>query len=164
MVQFDVEGSPHTQGSKTARIVGKRIRVGGAVAIVAPRAILVEQANKQTKVRKSGALDRWRTRISAHARLAMVGDAIWDTGPCELSCEFRIKRPKSHYTTTGRITRKATTQVPPLDLSKLVRAVEDSLTAIIYRDDVQITHYGPMSKRYALRNETEGVSIKVSRL
>jgi Holliday junction resolvase RusA-like endonuclease len=77
-------------------------------------------------------------------------------------CEFRIARPKSHYTGTGRL-KKTTPEMQTYkpDLSKLVRAVEDSLTdAKIWTDDsIEI---GLMaSAEWAARGVEPGVRVEV---
>ncbi len=139
------------QGSKTGFVVGGRVR-------------LVEQANRPTKTRKAGALKRWRASIAEQARVAMGGRPPWQAH-CRLSCEFVFARPASHWTTTGKL-RKGAPDFPGVpDLSKLVRAVEDALTGIVYRDDSLVSSYGTMLKRYTKRRDgNPGVVVAVEKV
>ena len=66
----------------------------------------------------------------------------WDLGlQYEMTIEFHFRRPASHLTSKGALTKSA-----PLyptgrnigDLDKLVRAVLDSLTGICYYDDSSV--------------------------
>lgn len=157
-IEFSARGAPVPQGSKTGRIIGK-----GKDA----RVILIENANKANKSHKSGRLNRWRELIGECAnwqmrerRFEMMDRAV------ELSCEFVIPRSDSHYT---KVTRRLTASAPTFpslpDLSKLVRAVEDAMTGIVYRDDGLIVQYGTMRKRYADRlDAVGGVFVKVRAL
>lgn len=158
VIEFSVRGAPVQQGSKTGRIIGK-----GKQA----RVILIENANKANKSHPSGRLDRWRERIAKVAAYQMqeTGTELMDRS-VELSCEFVLPRSPSHYT---KASKRLTTSAPsdPMfpDLSKLVRAVEDAMTGIVYRDDGLIVQYGTMRKRYADRlDAVGGVFVKVRAL
>lgn len=146
-VRFSVAGTPVPQGSKVARVVGKCIKVGGQYAVLGARAVMTEISDMKTKTRPSGALTRWREAIALVAARAHQGEPF--EGPVELWCEFVLPRPKSHWTKSGRLTKSAPRYPGKPDLSKLVRAVEDALTGIVYRDDAQVVSYGDTSKRYA---------------
>lgn len=163
VIAFAVTGTPQSQGSKVASsYVGKRIKVGGAVAIINPRVVLVEQSDMKTKKFKSQRLKRWRAKIEHAARLAMKGAPFLDQA-VELHCEFVFQRPPSHWTKLGRLTKSARSKVPSKDLSKLVRAVEDALTKIVYRDDVLVIRYSNgTGKRFASKVDGRaGVLIEV---
>ncbi len=116
-----------------------------------------------TRTRRGGELDRYRGRIRTCAIEQMDGRAPIG-GAVELSAEFVISRPPSHYTAAMRLTKAARSRVPPLDLSKLVRAIEDAMTGVVYDDDVQITCYGRVTKRYASSGGIGGVKIAVREL
>ena len=113
--------------------------------------------------RKSGALDRYRGRIRQRAAVRM-GEHEPIPGAVELSAEFVLPRPDSHYTATGKLTKSAKDKIPPLDMSKLVRAIEDAMSKCVYRDDVQITRYADISKRWAERGGVGGVRVTVREL
>ena len=70
----------------------------------------------------------WRNLVAREAREAMKGDAPFDCS-MRLRIAFWLPRPKS--------VKRAEPTVKP-DLDKLVRAVLDGLTGIVYRDDAQV--------------------------
>ena len=55
-------------------------------------------------------------------------------------CEFRFKRPKSHFTGKGVLKQGAPEEMMQApDIDKLCRSVLDALTAYAYHDDKQVT-------------------------
>lgn len=68
--------------------------------------------------------------------------------PVEVSFDFCFQRPPS-------VPKKREHHVVRPDLSKLVRAAEDSLTGIIYMDDSQIVSYGRTRKHYGSPERVE---------
>lgn len=68
--------------------------------------------------------------------------------PVEASFVFYFQRPPS-------VPKKRTEHVVKPDLSKLVRAAEDSLTGIVFHDDSQIVSYGNTRKEYGLPERAE---------
>lgn len=169
-IEFKIGGAPLYQGSKIALISGKRemrkeMKKGRMVDVVwvrNPMASLIEQANRKTKTRKTGALTAWKERIAlTAARLAP--DILWQ-GRIELECIFVLPRSPSHFTTKGVLTKSAP-MIPGLDLDKMVRAVGDALTKVIYYDDVQIVGFGGTTKRFSETSKgVGGVFVKVTRL
>ena len=148
-IEFSVAGLPITQGSKTARVVGRRIQTKYGPAVLNARAVLTEQSDMKSKTRPSGALTAWRGKVAALAAAQMAGAGFWDCY-VELSCEFVIPRSPSHYTKVGRVLTKSAPAYPSYpDISKMVRAIEDAMTGVVYRDDGLIVRYGKMGKRYA---------------
>lgn len=116
-VKFTVQGVARPQGSKNAYRRGGRI-------------MLVESCKT---------LPAWRKSVSWYAQQAMQGREMF-TGAVLLYARFHFQRPKSHYTKKRNLRkgiRRRMTARP--DLSKLVRAIEDSMTKIVYKDDSQIT-------------------------
>ena len=114
-VSFVVFGTPAPQGSKTLTRYGMR------------------EANKGTRP--------WREAVAWHAAEAMVGRELL-TGPLALEATFWFPRPKSHYGTGRNLgVVKATAQLyvaTTPDLDKLLRAISDAMSGIVYRDDAQI--------------------------
>lgn len=166
VIEFSVAGSPVPQGSKQALISGRREKRGKDTWVRNPIASIVDSANRRKN--DKGALDRWRGWIAARATIVMRGRDIIDQA-VELNCEFVLPRPPSHYTDVSKRLRQGKTGAPEFptlpDLSKLVRAVEDSMTGIVYRDDGLIVQYGVMKKRYAATLEAVGgVRVKVRAL
>lgn len=72
-------------------------------------------------------------------------------GPVQLRVEFVFPRPKSHFG-SGRNAGALKAGAPEYmtrapDVDKLVRAIGDSLSGIVIRDDAQISHVNAW-KRY----------------
>lgn len=86
-------------------------------------------------------LKPWRNDVKAAATAAM-GSETPSFGPIDLVCHFVFQRPKAHYGTGGRA--EILKESAPLfvvkqpDLDKLIRAIGDALTGVVYRDDAQI--------------------------
>lgn len=75
-------------------------------------------------------------------------------GPVEVSVRFRFPRPKSHYGSgkNARIVKKTAPcycSTKP-DLDKLLRALNDSLTGIVWRDDSQVVCFNEVAKIYTV--------------
>jgi Holliday junction resolvase RusA-like endonuclease len=100
----------------------------------------------------------WKQQVAGAARDALIeareGDrfAALLTGPLRVRFEFFFVRPKGHYG-TGRNAHLVKASAPDFptvkpDTTKLVRAAEDALTGVLWRDDAQIVeqtaskHYG----------------------
>ncbi len=169
VIRFAVAGEPVPQGSKVAQIVGRRVRYHGAVAVLGAKVLLTEQADMSTKTRGRDRLKKWRGRIETAAAAAMrdlelVVPFVFDV---VLSAEFVLPRPPSHYKPNGDLTAKAkrdNAHPGKPDLSKLVRAVEDAMSGIVYGDDSQVQRYGAVFKRYAERGGRGGVIVEVKRV
>lgn len=118
-MKFTVLGTPKPQGSKHM------------VRTKSGRTLMLESCKD---------LRPWRDSVSSAAMDARTGPL--EAGPVQLCAEFYFVRPKSHYK-GGRPERGLSKSAPSIhahkpDLSKLVRAVEDSLSGVILRDDCQI--------------------------
>ena len=117
LLQFDVFGTAQPQGSSRAFVNKKTGRA------------IVTSSNPNLK--------DWRNLISAGAREAMQGLPPLDE-PVRIAVAFYLPRPKS-------VKRDEPTVKP--DLDKLVRAILDGLTNIVYRDDAQVIEV-QASKQY----------------
>lgn len=114
-VEITVTGTPVPQGSKT------RTKWG------------VREDNPQTAP--------WRATVAA-AGAEVMGEREPLTGPICLDVQFVFPRPRSHYG-TGRNADRLRPSAPILhavrpDADKLLRAIGDALTGIVWRDDAQI--------------------------
>lgn len=76
---------------------------------------------------RGSALAAWRSQIALTARNAGARPTL---EPVDIEMIFTILRPKT-------VTRPEPSVAP--DLDKLVRGVLDALTAVMYRDDSQVT-------------------------
>lgn len=130
VIDFTVYGKPQPAGSKRAfqhRHTGR---------------IVVTDANTKSR--------SWKNDVADAAAAAMNGRQLLD-GPLSLIVVFTVPRPKGHYG-TGRnsaVIRDSAPRWPAVkpDATKLVRAVEDALTGIVWRDDAQVVHQA-VTKRY----------------
>ena len=83
--------------------------------------------------------------------------------PVVLSVTFYFGQPKSHYG-TGRNAGKLKASAPihhanQPDLSKAMRAVEDAMSDIVYRDDRQICRYGTVEKLWTDAQERAVITV-----
>ena len=93
----------------------------------------------------------WRATVRAAAAQQRITRELYD-GPLALMVDFYLRRPKSHYR-TGKFSDQLKVSAPPLptkkpDTTKLLRAIEDALTGVLWKDDAQIT-LQVVSKSYA---------------
>lgn len=119
-VTFTVPGIAAPAGSKRGFINRKSGRV------------IITDDSKRSKP--------WQASVADAATEAMDGPLL--AGPLELILTFTVPRPQGHYG-TGRNagTVKQSAPLFPVvkpDVTKLVRAVEDALTGIVWRDDAQV--------------------------
>ena len=136
VIRFKVPGLARPQGSKTASV---NKYTGRAV---------MREANKN--------LPQWRTDVAQAADHAMDGHELL-TGPLLLDVAFIFVRPASHFTKTGKLVKgapDAPTGHNLGDTSKLVRAIEDAMQGIVYKDDAQITTLGRPRKRWGIAAAT----------
>jgi Holliday junction resolvase RusA-like endonuclease len=146
VVSFWVAGRPRTQGSKRAFIVPRK---GGG----RPRVVLTDDAGEEGKA--------WRSQVR-DAALAAWGDfrpAL--EGPVSVTFTFHTLRPQSHFG-SGRNCEQLKEHAPAFpvsrpDVLKCARAIEDSLTSVIWRDDAQIVTE-LLLKRYG---KVQGVQVDV---
>jgi Holliday junction resolvase RusA-like endonuclease len=128
-LQFTVLGRPQPAGSKRAFPVRK----GGQITGVA----VTDDAKRSRP---------WKDSVAHAAHYALLehsprGEGLLD-GPLELRVDFYVARPAGHYG-TGRNREHVKRSAParPVvrpDVTKLLRAVEDGCTGIIWRDDAQV--------------------------
>lgn len=128
--KFFVAGVPAPGGSKKAFIVNGRAHVTDDCKRNAP----------------------WRNSVSMFAASAHQGDPF--SGPICLDVEFVMPRIKAHFKTgkhAGMLKPGAPSRhtVKP-DATKLLRALEDALTGICWRDDAQVC-VQRVTKRYGDR-------------
>jgi Holliday junction resolvase RusA-like endonuclease len=113
MIEFVVPGIPAPQGSKTP---------------------WGSESNPATKP--------WRAMVAHYAHEAMEGRGFYLADPLVVSILFTFPRPKSHFR-TGKHSGVLRDDAPlwktsKPDLDKLVRAVLDGCTGIVWRDDSQV--------------------------
>lgn len=139
LVAFSVGGEAQTQGDLRASRFGK-----------------LYHSNPK--------LESWRTLVGHEARLAMAGRPLL-AGPLRLSVRFILPRPGYHFGTgrnAGQLKERFRHAYPDKqpDLDKLVRAIKDALTKIVWNDDGQVSRLGAQ-KDYAPEGEGAGVQVVV---
>jgi Holliday junction resolvase RusA-like endonuclease len=136
---FAVYGKPVPQGSVVAHVRGGRASIHYA---------------------SGSGLAVWRNQVTSAAQDAWGLDNVYG-GPMGVALIFRMKRPRNHYRdlqgTVRPAMRDARPDVMP-DLDKLVRAVLDALTGVVWRDDGQVCDI-MASKVYA---DSPGVDIVIT--
>jgi Holliday junction resolvase RusA-like endonuclease len=85
----------------------------------------------------------WKLEVASAARAAMLaqgatGEGLLLNGPLTLDVSFHMPRPKGHFGARGL--RPSAPDYPTTrpDVTKLLRAVEDALTGVVWRDDAQV--------------------------
>ncbi len=139
VVVVEVYGLPKPAGSKRVFLVGKD-----------RRPIVTDDCAKGGD---------WRATVQHAIARAHRGAPL--EGPLELSLYFTMPRPGGHLGRTGNLRPSAPaypTRKP--DVTKLVRAVEDAATGLLWRDDSQVVTQAA-AKRFG---ERPGVVIHCRRL
>lgn len=119
VVRFSVSGIPQTAGSKRAFPFK---RPDGSIGV------RVTDDNPQGR--------GWRALVVAEAQDAHQGSLL--EGPLFLHVVFRFARPKGHFGTRGLLPSAPPFPAVKPDATKLLRALEDALTAVVWRDDAQV--------------------------
>lgn len=124
-ITFWTSGTPRPAGSKRAFAIKRGGVPTGQVAVV-------DTSGVKGKT--------WRGDLRDAAKTAHQGRPL--EGPLKLCVVFHLQRPKSHYCggffERGLKLNMSTYHAQRPDTTKLLRAVEDALTGILWRDDAQI--------------------------
>lgn len=84
----------------------------------------------------------WRISVqwAAKEQLLAGAQAFAPGLPLTLVVDFTMPRPKAHFRANGTLKPTAPTRhTTKPDTTKLVRAVEDAITGILWHDDAQIS-------------------------
>lgn len=125
---------------------------------------------KPIMLESSKALKPWRRHVARVAKANLPADWKPIDGDVNLAVEFVFERPASHYGTgrnAGVVKDRFAGARPSSgsqgDLSKLVRALEDSLTdAGVWTDDRLVVSFDGTRKRYAAPGEPAGALVRIS--
>jgi Holliday junction resolvase RusA-like endonuclease len=79
----------------------------------------------------------WRRQVAQAAGEAMNGAGLLD-GALSLTVRFWVPRPKGHYGARGLRPSAPVYPTTRPDVTKLLRAIEDACTGIVWRDDAQV--------------------------
>ena len=145
MIDFFVPGLPKPAGSKKGFAIPNKQRPGKH------RVIITDDTGAPGKA--------WRADCKIYARDAHGGPPL--RGAISAMFIFTLPRPKAHYG-TGKNRGKLKGSAPKAhtirpDTTKLIRAVEDALSGIIWKDDAQIIRQTGV-KEYG---EIPGVMVSV---
>lgn len=131
LIEFEVTGRAASQGSIRYHPVSDS---DGKPLIRNGRPVLI--SHHDSKI-----LQPWRRRVAANARLAMGGRPPL-TGAVELVVTIYRPRPKTNYNSKGELKDDAPTYPATRpDTLKQVRAIEDALTGIVWKDDSQVVDH-----------------------
>ena len=90
----------------------------------------------------------WRADVAAHVRAAIGNGIVFPTGPVQLRLQFvmprRVAEPK----------RKTPPHTRKPDGDKLVRAIFDALTGLVYTDDAQVIEFSACKRTAAIGEQT----------
>jgi crossover junction endodeoxyribonuclease RusA len=128
-------------------VIGAKPVPQGSMVVVTPPAALRKGAPAVVAPVNASKMRSWRQRVTRAARA--TGEPMWVDTPLRLTVTFWLRKPKS--------AKRTAPSVRP-DLDKLVRAIGDAITGVLYKDDAQLTTLVAM-KRY-----TQGGDCVVIRL
>lgn len=112
------------------------------------------------RVYDPGTAEGWKSQVALALQPWVGQPAFRDAVHVEM--EFRFRRPKSHYTTKGELTKSARCDhLARPDVDNCVKAILDAITTLgIWQDDDQIVSI-VARKRYAHPNELPGASLEI---
>lgn len=131
LVVVEVRGLPKPAGSKRVFLVGKG---------EARRPVVTDDCRTGRD---------WRASVQDAIARAHPADPL--EGPLDVCFYFVVPRPRGHFRADGSTLRPSAAPYPTArpDVTKLVRAVEDAATGLLWRDDSQLVtqvatkRYGP---------------------
>lgn len=143
MIEFWVPGIPQPGGSKRAFPIKRK---DGSVGVA------VSDDNPKVK--------GWREVVVAYATEACTSPL---EGPVRLEIEFFLPRPQGHFSKKGlRASAPLFPAVRP-DTTKLVRALEDALAGLAWRNDAQVVIQNA-SKLYCAEGAQPGARVRIAAL
>ena len=144
-ITFTVLGKAATQGSKISHALYNRAT--GAPLMKNGRVITITREDNVD-------LKNWRNMVASAAREAYDGPLLLCA--IRLTVRFERPRPQSHFGSgkNAAVVKESAPRYPTTkpDTLKLVRAVEDALSKVIYGDDSQVCEHllfktwGPISR------------------
>jgi crossover junction endodeoxyribonuclease RusA len=132
---FNVYGKAQTQGSKRSVAIYRKGSDGKPVPVMKGGRVVTRTINDNKN------LTSWREQVASAAANAHTNSVLCLL-PIKMQVTFTISRPLGHYGTgkNEHVVKPSSpiyhTQKP--DSMKLVRAIEDSMTGVVYHDDSQI--------------------------
>jgi crossover junction endodeoxyribonuclease RusA len=135
MIEYIIEGTPRPQGSKR--------HVGGGIMV---------ESSKHVK--------NWRAFAKLKATIAMQGhDRIGKPNAVRLVIAFGFDRPQKHSTSKGLRVNAPLYHTSAPDTDKLLRALLDSMTGVVFEDDSQVAVINV--RKYYLKAAQTSVRVDV---
>lgn len=152
---FFVPGEPMTKGSHKGFILvsgpkGKKVLVEVTASMAA--ALVGSPWTARAMVVADRHVEKWERTIKIVASAYAPEEPL--TGAIRLAVNFILRRPQSVTA------KKRPYPIVKPDRDKMLRAVQDALTGIIYADDAQVVS-GPVDKEYGA---DPGVEITVEEI
>ena len=138
-ISFVVYGKSQPAGSKRAFALKRR---DGSLVTRGDGSPVVNVTDDNAKSRS------WKQDVAAAARREYSGPLV--DGALAVHVTIYRPRPKGHFRSNGALSKAGVEAPWPTgrpDVLKLVRAIEDSLTGVLWRDDAQIVRE-PIEKRW----------------
>lgn len=109
----------------------------------------------------SNKLRPWEKDVGSVARTFV--DPTWINAECSWGCamQFIFPRYKKDWTRMGTLKADAPADIWRYDLDKLVRAVLDALTGVVWRDDNRVTEIRAHKQYVQSPSDATGVLIHV---
>jgi crossover junction endodeoxyribonuclease RusA len=124
------------------------------------RAFVIPGTNRASVTDANPKAKGYKQTAALFASQAMAAGRLQPfEGPLILTVAFYRRRPKSHYTGSGKLSAKGVRTPYPTgkpDATKLLRGLEDALTGICWADDSQVVcqyvekRYGPHDATYVV--------------
>lgn len=106
----------------------------------------------------------WKAAVTSEAAIAVeaagLANPAYERRPVAVAITFLFPRPKGHYGRRGLLPSAPSQMTTLPDIDKLVRAVLDALTGIVWRDDAQVVVLD-IRKAYQREGEDLATSIDV---
>lgn len=155
LIKFTVLGEAQTRGSKSGMV--PRAKGGGFVMRGNSPMVCMVDSNKKSVA--------WMNQVRYAARQAYSGPLIESPVRVGICCYF--VRHKSHYRTgrNAHLLKADAPRVPKADFDKITRAILDSLSKIVYRDDSLVAGWLPVNgKFWADDGSPERAEITIAKL
>jgi Holliday junction resolvase RusA-like endonuclease len=103
-------------------------------------------------------IQEWRLRIRDSLSLGQLSPVLFPEHLClQLEVSFRVKRPPSHYNSTGHVRIGAPLRVHG-DTDNFAKFIQDVMNLVVYHDDGQVVTL-VCTKSFA---EQESTSIRIT--
>lgn len=160
IVEFVVPGKARTAGSKRTGVAYRKGPGGKKVPVTRPDGSIVTFVKDDT----GEAGENWRRDVRDAAKAALGDEWVLEEGALRLEITIFKPRPSTHFGSNNKqpYLKDSSPDYPQTkpDATKLARAIEDALTAIVWKDDSQIVE----SHHYKKFGTPERAEVRISRM